>query len=255
ARPGPAIPRWRPARPGRRRAPPARREGRRRRARWRSAPSFHGLGLQAHLAVFGLEPEVPRLSPLLGQDARRLLRDDLLEALELERGRLARGLARLQEPVEERSYGVGVPSRVLHADLARTPTCGASGRRRRCVDGRRGRLPLVDPVDAQGAPFFDGPHPLVPELVEGGVARAQGLVAEPLTVVADLRRPVFLVEALHAGPEVRRRLLLDATEELLPLDLELTEGSLEDVEVVVDRRGRRHGSGPLAHEQPEQRQP
>ena len=50
---------------------------------------LNGLRLEADLAVLGLEAEVHGLGALLGEDARGLLRDQLLEALELHGAALA----------------------------------------------------------------------------------------------------------------------------------------------------------------------
>src|SRR5439155_21361667 len=93
---------------------------------------LQGLGLEADLAVLGLETEAHGLSALLAQDAVGLLGDQLAEAFELHRPGLAGLLPLLQEPVEQRAHGLAVALRVLDADLARR------GRPRRGAIGGRG---------------------------------------------------------------------------------------------------------------------
>src|SRR5262245_48977009 len=111
--------------PPRRRAPPP--------ARRRGPPALassllHHLRLEADLALLRLEAEVDGLGALVGQDARGLLADQLLEALELHRPRLPRLLPGRQEAVVERAHGrlVGLPA--ADADLA-LPRRGGRARR------------------------------------------------------------------------------------------------------------------------------
>ena len=97
-------------------------------------PHFTTLALRRHLAVLRLEAEVHGLGALLREDARGLLADELLEALELDgRRRLARAPALLDEALVERAHGRGVARRVRHAELA-----PARGRGRAAGAGRSG---------------------------------------------------------------------------------------------------------------------
>src|SRR4030095_15540531 len=91
---------------------------------------LHRLGLEAHLAVPRLHAELDGLAALLLQDARGLLGDDLLEALELHAA-LAGLRARFLVLVEQRAHDVGLGVGAAHAVLGgRAARGGGRGRRR-----------------------------------------------------------------------------------------------------------------------------
>src|SRR5262245_10826461 len=74
--------------------------------------------LEADLAVLRLESEIHRLGALLGEDAHRLLGDQLLEALELDCAGLAGGAARVLEAIEQLAHGLAVELGAFDPDLA-----------------------------------------------------------------------------------------------------------------------------------------
>jgi hypothetical protein len=90
-------------------------------------------------------------------------------------------------------------------------------------------------VEAHGTPLLHRPQPLGPELGEGLVTRGEVLEAESLGVVADLGVGMAADHVLELRAQVHRGLALDAAEELLPLDLQLADRLLEDVEVFAQR--------------------
>src|SRR5262245_35667515 len=147
------------------------------------------LGLQGDLAVLGLESEVHGLRSLVGEDAGGLLADELLEAVELHGGGLARLLARGQEAVVQGAPGLGVPLRVLGpvAGGSGSRGVGGPGRRGGSRGHRRGQRVGLEPVHPEGLALLARAQLLAPELVERVVLRGQGLVSEALGVVADLR--------------------------------------------------------------------
>ena len=175
---------------------------------------------------------------LVLQDARGLLRDQLLEALELHRRRLAGLAPRLQEAVEQRPHRAG--RRAVTRSRRPGPRFGArrrrassasSGELRRSARRRGGRRRRWRRRACRGAPsgaaFLERAQPLGPQLVEGVVARGQRLVAETLGVVADLGVGVLADQRLERVFSSVGRLPLEPAEELLPLDLELADRPLE----------------------------
>src|SRR2546425_114770 len=223
------------------------------RMRARRTSLLDDLGLQGDLAFLLLQPELHRLPALVREDARGLLADELLEALVLHGSSLAVALSGLKEALVEGADGLGVALRVLDAELLGRASVSARvlGRGRGGRGGRRERFGL-EPKHPEGLALLAQAELLGPQLVEGVVPRGQGLVPEALGVVADLRVRVPAGGGLQPGLRGGRRLLLDAAEELVPLDLDLPDRSLEGVEVF----GEGHAcSGLRAHEDPEEGQP
>src|SRR5262249_8594761 len=98
--------------------PPVRLPAPARRARPRRRASLHDLGFERHLPVLRPQTEVDRFRTLVRGDARGLLRDQLLEAVELHGAGFSRQHARLDEAIVELAHGCGVAVRVAHPHLA-----------------------------------------------------------------------------------------------------------------------------------------
>ena len=113
-------------------------------------------------------------APFSAQDLRRLLADELAEALERGRRLLAGAPPLLDEALVERPHGGGVARGVADAELpAGAPRRRARGGGAAAARGG-GRRSALQAVHAEGLPLLARPQPLLPQLVEGRCSARSG---------------------------------------------------------------------------------
>ena len=198
-------------RPGRGRRGERRAGGRPRAGARASRPHFTIRALSETLPSFVSSRKSTAAAPFSVRMPLGLLADQLAEALE-RRAPAPRRPAAAPRRSARRARGSAAVSRARVARPGTRPRRrgrpGRGGGRGRARGRRRRQLLGPQAVQAEGLALLARAQLLLPQLVEGRVARGQALVAEALAVVADLGVGVAPDERLDLRLQLRRRLLL-----------------------------------------------